>query len=107
MTDDDRIDARLKALFAARARAPDDLFVARIARAVEADRRLAAARVAAWRRFRGEAAAGAAVVAAFALLWRLAPAPTPDQLTAGPTAAALLLLFLWFAVEIRPAATGK
>jgi hypothetical protein len=108
MTEDDRIDERLAAMFAAPEAAPDELFVARIARAVEAHRRLEAARAAAWRRFRGEAAAGAAVVVTFALLWRLAPdAATLEQLSTGPAAAALLLLFLWFAVELRPAATGR
>ncbi|HEX9931464.1 MAG TPA: hypothetical protein VGB08_01335 [Allosphingosinicella sp.] len=108
MTEDDRIDERLAALFAAADPAPDEAFVARVARAVEADRRLAAARAAAWRRCRAEAAAGLAVIGAFALLWRLAPeAATLEQLSTGPAAAALLLLFLWFAVELRPAAMGR
>jgi hypothetical protein len=108
MSEDEAIDARLSALFVAPEAAPDEAFVARIERAVLAEKRFAAARAAAWRRFRGEAAASVAVVSAFALLWRLAPAGlTLDPLAFGPAAAALLLLFLWFAVELRPAATGR
>jgi len=107
MSDDERIDARLGAFFSAPEARPDEAFVTRIERALLAERKLAAARVAAWRRFRGETAASLAIVVAFALLWRLAPAGLPlDQLAVGPAAAALLVLFLWFAVELRPAATG-
>jgi hypothetical protein len=108
MSEDEAIDARLGALFAAPQAAPDEAFVARVERAVLAEKRFAAARAAAWRRFRGEAAASLAVVAAFTLLWRLAPEGlTLDQLAFGPAAAAVVVLFLWFAVELRPAATGR
>lgn len=108
MTDDDRIDEALTSLFAALPSPPDEAFVARIGRMVAAEQRLAAARARAWRRFRGEAVAGAAVIAAFALVWRLAPPePTLEQLAFGPAAAALLLLFFWFGIELRPAATGR
>ena len=108
MSENERIDARLGALFAASTPQPDEAFVARVERALLAERKLAAARTAAWRRFRGEAAASLAVVTAFASLWRVAPADLAlDQLPAGPGAAALLVLFLWFAVELRPAATGR
>lgn len=108
MSDDERIDARLGALFATPDARPDTAFVTRIERALLAERKLAAARAAAWRRFRGEAAASLAIVIAFALLWRLAPAGLPlDRLAFGPAAAGLILLFLWFAVELRPAATGR
>jgi hypothetical protein len=108
MSEDDAIDARLGALFAAAETGPDEAFVARIERAVLAERKLAAARAAAWRRFRGEAAASLAVVTVFALLWRMSPADLPvHQLAVGPGAIAALLLFLWFAVELRPAATGR
>lgn len=108
MTEDEAIDARLGALFATPERAPDEAFVARVERAVLAEKKLAAARAAAWRRFRGEAAASVAVVAVFTLLWRLAPEGVAlDRLAFGPAAAAVLVLFLWFAVELRPAATGR
>ena len=104
----DPMDDRIAALLAVPEREPDEAFVRRIERAVLADRRLAAQRAAAWRRFRGEAAASLAVVAAFALLWRGAP----DSLPIGaqifsPAAAAVLILFLWFALGLRPAVTAK
>ena len=102
MTDDEKITA----LFAAPERAPDEAFVARMARMVAAEQKLAAARRSAWRRFGRECLAAAAVVAAFDLVWRLTPADIRlDQLFAVPAgAAAALLLALWFAVELRPAA---
>ena len=102
MTEDDRIAA----LFALPERAPDEAFVARIERAVLAEQRVAAARRTAWRRFAAECAASAAIVAVFDLLWRLRPAELPlAQLPAAPAAAAaLLVLGLWFAIELRPAA---
>lgn len=102
-------DERIAALFAAPERAPDEAFVARIARAVEAERRMTAARAAAWRRFAVECAGSAAVVASFWLVWRLAPAALPlDALATAPAAAAAILtLGLWFAIELRPAATGR
>ena len=102
-------DERIAALFAAPERAPDEAFVARIARAVEAERRMAATRAAAWRRFAVECAASAAVVATFWLVWRLAPASLPLQAVANvpAAAAAVLTLGLWFAIELRPAATGR
>ena len=55
------IDARLGALLAMDEPAPDPLFTHRVLSLVDADRRLAAARRAAWRRFGVEAAAAAAV----------------------------------------------
>ncbi|HEV2816190.1 MAG TPA: hypothetical protein VGW40_03070 [Allosphingosinicella sp.] len=102
-------DERIAALFASPERAPDEAFVARIGRAVRAEQRLAAARRTAWRRFTVECAASAAIVTAFDLVWRLAPAELDlTQLPAAPAAAAaVLVLALWFAVELRPAATGR
>ena len=104
----DSMDDRIAALLAAPEREPDEAFVLRVERAVLAERRLAAQRAAAWRRFRGEAAASLAVVVAFALLWHGAP----DELPAGaqlfsPGTAAVLILFLWFALGLRPAVTAK
>lgn len=105
MTDDDRIAA----LFAVPERDPDGAFVARIEWAVRAEQRVAAARRIAWRRFAIECAASAAVVAAFGLLWRLGATESPlAQMPVAPAAAAaILLLGLWFGVELRPAATGR
>ena len=102
-------DERIAALFASPPRGPDEEFVARIERGVRAEQRLAAARRAAWRRFAVECAASAAIVTAFDLVWRLGPAELPlAQLPVAPAgAAAILVLALWFAVELRPSATGR
>lgn len=102
-------DERIAALFASPELAPDEGFVARIERAVRAEQRIAAARRAAWRRFAVECAASAAIVTAFDLVWRLGPAELPlAQLPVAPAAlAASLVLALWFAVELRPSATGR
>ena len=102
-------DDKIAALFASLERDPDPAFVARIERMVCAEQRATAARRSAWRRFAVECIAGAAVVAAFSLLWRLGESEA--SLTALPiapaAAAAALILALWFAVELRPAATGR
>ena len=103
MTEDDRIAA----LFAAQQSAPDEAFVARIGRAVRAEQCMAAARRALWRRFAIESVASAAIIAAFYLLWRLSPELTLGQMPIAPSAAAILVLFLWFAVELRPAAMER
>jgi hypothetical protein len=100
-------DEKIAALFAAPDRAPDEAFVARVARAVLAEQRMAGARKALWRRFAIESVASAAVIAAFTMLWRLSPELVLDEMPIAPSAAAILLLFLWFGVELRPAATGK
>jgi hypothetical protein len=101
-------DEKIAALFYAPERAPDEAFVARVERAVLAEQRMGAARAAAWRRFGVECAASAAIISAFYLLWRLAPAELPlNQLPVGPAAAAILVMGLWFAVELRPSATGR
>ncbi|HMG46055.1 MAG TPA: hypothetical protein VK614_01155 [Allosphingosinicella sp.] len=102
-------DERIAALFASPPRGPDEAFVARVARAVQAEQRFAASRRRAWRRFAVECAASAAIVTAFDLVWRLGPAELPlAQLPVAPAAAAaILVLALWFAVELRPSATGR
>jgi len=105
MTDDEKIAA----LFAGPEREADEAFVARIARAVHAEQRLSAARTRAWRRFAIECAASIAIVTAFGIVWRLGAAEVPlTELPVAPAAAAaILLLGLWFGVELRPAATGR
>lgn len=100
-------EERIAALFAAPERAPDEAFVARVGRALLAEQRMAAARRALWRRFGIEAVASAAVIAAFYWLWRLSPALTLDQMPIAPSAAAILVLFLWFAAELRPFALER
>lgn len=102
-------DARIAALFAAPEREPDAGFVARVERAVLAERRAADARRTAWRRFAVECAASAAIVTAFGLLWRLGAVEMPiGPIPLAPaSAAAILVLFLWFGVELRPAAAGR
>lgn len=108
MTEDEGIDARLTALLATPEAAPDEVFVAKVERAVLAEKRWAAARRRAWRRFAAECVASGAVIAAFYLLWRLAPADLPlGEFPVAPAAAAILVLFLWFGVELRPSATGR
>ncbi|HYI63909.1 MAG TPA: hypothetical protein VEW71_03385 [Allosphingosinicella sp.] len=100
-------DERIAALFAAPERVPDEAFVARIGRAVLAEQRMAGARRALWRRFAIESVASGAIMAAFYLLWRMSPELTLEQMPIAPTAAAVLVLFLWLGVELRPAAIGK
>jgi len=102
-------DERIALLFAPDERDPDEAFVARIAKAVAAEQSLAASRRRAWRRFAVECAASAAIVTAFDLAWRLGATELPlDQLPIAPAAAAAaLVLALWFAVELRPSATGR
>ena len=100
-------DERIAALFAAPERGPDEAFVARIERAVLAEQRMAGARRQLWRRFAIESVASGAIMAAFYLLWRMSPELTLEQMPIAPTAAAILVLFLWLGVELRPAATGK
>ncbi|HKR25127.1 MAG TPA: hypothetical protein VJS15_07705 [Allosphingosinicella sp.] len=101
-------DERIAALFAASERAPDEVFVARIARDIAEERRVAAARRAAWRRFAVETVASASVIAAFWLLWRLGPAElAPEEIPMTPAGIAVIILLLWFAIELRPAATGR
>jgi CelD/BcsL family acetyltransferase involved in cellulose biosynthesis len=108
MTDEDRIDARLTSLLAVPDRPPDEAFVARIERMVLAEQLATAARRAAWRRFVVESLASAAIVVAFCLVWRLSPTDLPlDQLPVAPAGAAMLVIFLWFGLELRPAATGR
>lgn len=101
-------DERIAALFAVPERAPDEAFVVRVGRAVLAEQQVKAARAAAWRRFAVECAASGAIVIAFDLLWRLGPAGLPlGQFPVAPAAAAILVLGLWFGVELRPSATGR
>lgn len=101
-------DERIAALFAAPERAPDEVFVARIARDVAEERRVAAARRAAWRRFAVECAASAAVITAFWLVWRLGPVElAPEEIPVTPAGIAVIILLLWFAIELRPAATER
>ena len=107
MTDDQELDARLGALLRGPDAPPDAAFVRRIERLVAVEQRIEKARRAAWRRFAAEAAASGAVLAAFLLLGRLGADSGADA--AGflsPATAAVLLIGLWFAVELRPAASG-
>jgi hypothetical protein len=96
-------DAMLKALLAPPERDPDEAFALRVERAVRAEEKLRAARRAAWSRFGAEMAAAAALIAAFVLIERRAPADSLDMASSfGPAAAGLLLLALWVCVSIRP-----
>ena len=108
MTDEERIDARLCKLLAWSDRAPDEAFVARIHRTVLAEQMMDAARRGTWRRFAVETLGSVSVIAAFYLLWRMAPPDIEiDQLTLAPVMAASLVLFLWFGIELKPAATAR
>jgi hypothetical protein len=101
MSDD--LDLRLSALLRSPARGPDEDFVLRARQAVLFEKRLAAARRAAWTRFACEMAAAAAAIAAFWLLARIAPADSAGIVPLfGPAAAGLLVLLLWLIVSLRP-----
>jgi hypothetical protein len=102
MTDD--IDLRLKAILAAPERAPDELFAARVRRAVLAEERMRASSRRAWTRFAAEMAATASAIMAFILLARIGPAPESADFIPlfSPAAAGLLMIALWVAVSIRP-----
>ena len=99
----DEMDLALEALLKAPERPTDERFVVQMRQAVLVEKRLAAARRAAWRRFGLEMAAAAAAIAAFWLLARLAP-PDSEGLVPlfGPAAAGLLLLALWVLVSVKP-----
>lgn len=108
MIDKDPIEERLGALLRGPGQAADLVFVGRLTRRVEAERRLEAARKTTWSRFMLEASATAALLTAFILLAQVAPDMAGGA--TGPTAPALaaaLLLGLWFAVELRPASAGR
>lgn len=101
MSDD--IDLRLSALLRSPARGPDEQFVLRARQAVLFEKRLAAARRAAWTRFAWEMAAAAAAIASFWLLARIAPADSAGLVPLfGPASAGLLVLVLWLIVSLRP-----
>ena len=98
------LDAKLEALFATPQAAPDEGFVARVDRAVMAEEKMIAAQAAMWRRFAVELAGSAAVVAAFYLLWKIAPAGADaDLVTTAPAIAAGMVLLLWLGVQLKPA----
>lgn len=100
MTD---VDANLAALFATPPSAPDESFVQRIDRAVMAEERMIAAQAAMWRRFAVEFAGTAAIVAAFYLLWKMAPGGDAfEPMSNAPGMAAIMVIFLWLGVQLRP-----
>jgi hypothetical protein len=102
------LDARLGAVLRGTERAPDEAFVTRVARAVEAEQRMEMQRRRAWQRLASEALAAAAVAAAFVLVGRLSPAAGKvDMISFAPATAAGLVLLLWMAVGMRPFATGR
>lgn len=105
MTD---IDTKLNALFAVPPTPPDEKFVKRVDAAVMAEQRMQAARVAMWRRFAVELAGTIAVVAAFHLLWEMAPNDIDiGPLMHAPGIAASMLLFLWLGVQQRQSAAPR
>jgi len=99
MTD---VDRELKALFAAPPTPPDEAFVARVNCAIIAEQKMRAARTAMWRRFAAELAGTVAVVAAFYLLWKMAPGDIGiGPLMHAPGVAAFMILFMWLGVQWR------
>lgn len=101
MSDD--MDLRLASLLALPKSAPDPAFEDRVMRAVLAEKRLVAARRAAWTRFAAEMCATGAAILVFVLLARFSPAESGDFVPLfSPAAAGLLLLGLWVAVSVRP-----
>ncbi|HEY5723315.1 MAG TPA: hypothetical protein VIT45_13435 [Allosphingosinicella sp.] len=98
------MDLKLASLLALPKSEPDPAFADRVMRAVLAERKLAAARRAAWTRFAAEMCATGAAIVAFVLLARFSPAESGRFIPLfSPAAAGLLLLGLWVAVSIRPA----
>ena len=93
MTDSNEhdVDARLGALLAMDEPAPDPHFAARMLALIDADRRLAAARRAAWKRFAMEAAAAAAIGGAVLAMLHLGM--DDMDLAVGPSLAAACSLF--------------
>ena len=105
MTD---VDAKLAELFATPPPVPDESFVQRIDRAVMAEEKMLAAQAAMWRRFAIEFVGTAAIVAAFYLLWKIAPSGTAFEPTSNaPAMAALMVVFLWLGVQLEPAETAR
>jgi hypothetical protein len=109
MTDDRDMDEKLGALLRGTPRGPDEAFVSRMQRIVEAEQRMEAQRRAAWRRFAAEALASAAIALAFILVARLdgAVGDEVDLTALSPAMAAALLIGLWLAVGFRPASAEK
>jgi len=97
MIDDDT----LTALLAAAERDPDEAFVARVARAVEVERQIAASRRGLWQRFAVETVSSAAIVSTIYLLWRVSPALSLDRMPIAPTIAVILILFLWIGIGMN------
>ena len=105
MTD---IDAKLTALFATPPAAPDESFVSRIDRAVMAEEKMLAAQAAMWRRFAIEFVGTAAIVAAFYLLWKIAPTGVAfEPASNAPGMAAGMVILLWLGVQLKPAETAS
>jgi hypothetical protein len=102
------VEQRLGALLRGSKSGPDEMFVARVQRQIEAELRMNAEHKASWRRFASEAVASLAVAAAFLLAGRMTP-PTGevDLLTFGPAMAASLLIVFWLAIGIAPASQRK
>ena len=102
MTD---VDTKLAALFATPPTPPDEAFIARVDRAVLAEEKMIAAQAAMWRRFAAELAGATAVVAAFYLLWTIAPdGMAMEAGTSGPALAAGMVILSWLGVQLKPAA---
>ena len=97
------VDTKLAALFATPPPPPDEHFVSRVDRAVMAEQKMLAAQAAMWRRFAVEFIGAAAVIAAFYLLWKIAPSGVAvDPLMNAPGLAAGMVILLWLAVQLKP-----
>ncbi|HEY7809625.1 MAG TPA: hypothetical protein VIA98_04515 [Allosphingosinicella sp.] len=109
MATDHETDLVLANLLAPPQREPDERFVLQVRHAMIADQALAAARKSAWRNFGVEMVATGAVVLAFLLLNRGAPAlPKGAAIPLyNPAMIGFLLLALWGLVAMRPAAAGE
>ena len=94
------LNAQLSALLAPPDEFPDEVFTARMRRAVLAEEKLRAATRRSWARFAAELAGSLAVLAAFLLLGRARP-PSHDLITFEPALAALLLVCIWTFIAMR------
>ena len=104
----DHLGLDLKTMLAAPERAPDELFAARMRRAVMADERIRAGARVAWTRFAAESAAAASAILAWVLLARITPTGDSAFIPLfSPAFAGLILLGLWTAVSVRPSESAN
>jgi hypothetical protein len=104
---DNRTEARLRALLAPPDEFPDAHFTARVRRAILAEEAMRAARRRAWRRFAVELFGTAAIVLAFFVMGRGDAGAGGEGFNLGPAVAGFTLLGFWTFAALRPGARGR